>query len=282
MTLPANTRGPNCCTATRSEGVERARERYALGAHPVARAFEFEALGSDFGANGYATRAEADWLAGALELGRGHRLLDLGAGQGWPGLYLARETGCSVVVTDVPFEGPLEAARRARRERVVQRAWALVGDGEAPPFRADVFDAVIHADVLCCLPRKAATLRASRRVLRPGGRTAFGVIFPTPGLSPADRRRAHAAGPPDVALRRSYPAMLETAGFVDVEEHDRTAEYLVTARRKLAATERLANRLVELLGADGFVEERQRRIGAVAAVEEGLLRRAVFTARRPG
>ncbi len=48
---------------TSSEGIERARERYALGAHPVARAFEFESLGSDFGANGYATRSEADWLA---------------------------------------------------------------------------------------------------------------------------------------------------------------------------------------------------------------------------
>lgn len=268
-------------TTTGSEGIERARERYALGAHPVARAFEFETLGSDFGNNGYATRAEIDWLAGVLELGPGDRLLDVGAGQGWPGLYLARETGCSVALTDVPFEGPTQAARRARSERVSERAWVLLSSGDRLPFRPGTFDAVVHTDVLCCLPRKAATLRATRRMLRPGGRSAFGVIFPTPGLPPDERRRAVEAGPPNVALRSSYPNMLEAAGFVDVEEHDRTTEYLVTVRRKLAATERLATRLIELLGPDGFVEEKQRRLGAVDAIEAGLLRRAVFAARRP-
>lgn len=268
-------------TTTGSEAIERARQRYALGAHPVARAFEFETLGSDFGNNGYATRAEVDWLADLLELTTGNLVLDVGAGQGWPGVYLARRTGCSVVLTDVPFEGPRQSARRARRERVSMRAWSLLASSDALPLRPASFDAVVHADVLCCLPRKAATLRATHRMLRPGGRTAFGVIFPTPGLSPADRRRAHAAGPPDVALRRPYPDLLETAGFVDIDEHDRTAEYLITARRKLAATERLANRLVELLGPDGYAEERQRRIGAVDAIEASLLRRAVFVARRP-
>ena len=37
-----------------------------------------------------------------LGLGPGRRLLDVGGGQGWPGLYLARQTGCTVVRTPVP------------------------------------------------------------------------------------------------------------------------------------------------------------------------------------
>lgn len=45
-------------TATPDDGVERARRTYAVGEHPVARGVELRTLGSDFGANGYATLAE--------------------------------------------------------------------------------------------------------------------------------------------------------------------------------------------------------------------------------
>jgi hypothetical protein len=69
--------------------------------HPAVREVERRALGSDFGADGYTTRAEADELGRMLGLGPGHRLLDVGAGYGWPGLYLARETRCTVILTDL-------------------------------------------------------------------------------------------------------------------------------------------------------------------------------------
>ncbi|MGH9110826.1 MAG: hypothetical protein ACRDZN_00760 [Acidimicrobiales bacterium] len=62
------------------EAVERARWCCSVGEHPVAREVELRSLGSDFGADGYATRAEVDELARILQLGPGRRLLDVAAG----------------------------------------------------------------------------------------------------------------------------------------------------------------------------------------------------------
>ena len=33
------------------------------------------------------------------------RTLDVGAGSGWPSLYLVRETGCEAALVDLPLEG---------------------------------------------------------------------------------------------------------------------------------------------------------------------------------
>jgi SAM-dependent methyltransferase len=124
-------------------------ERYGRQASDATRELERRAIGGDFGANGYTTAAQANLLARRLDLGPGKLLLDVGAGQGWPGVYLAKATGCSVVVTDLPPEAMREAARRAMRENVAPRARAVVASARRLPFSSAVFDAIVHTDVLC-------------------------------------------------------------------------------------------------------------------------------------
>jgi cyclopropane fatty-acyl-phospholipid synthase-like methyltransferase len=106
-------------------------------------------IGGDWGANGYTTMAQADLLGDTLGLASGVRLLDLGAGRGWPGLYLAVRSGCDLVLSDVPFEGLRLALARAAAERANGRAAAVASSARALPFRPGTFDAVVHTDVLC-------------------------------------------------------------------------------------------------------------------------------------
>jgi 2-polyprenyl-3-methyl-5-hydroxy-6-metoxy-1,4-benzoquinol methylase len=124
-------------------------QRYGAALPPVARQIEQRVIGGDWGANGFTTMAQADTLAHELHLSAGDRLLDLGTGRGWPGLYLAARTGCQVVLTDLPLEGLRVAANRATREGLAARTAVVAAAASALPFQAGSFDAVIHTDVLC-------------------------------------------------------------------------------------------------------------------------------------
>lgn len=123
-------------------------DRYAIGRAGILDDIERRVIGDAWGANGFTTRAQADELARCLELAPGMRLLDIGAGRGWPSLYLGARTGCEVVVTDLPFEGLALARERARREQV-RLLGGIAASARDLPFRPESFDAIVHTDVLC-------------------------------------------------------------------------------------------------------------------------------------
>ena len=140
------------------ETAEHFAERYRVAPAEVSRRIELAVIGGDWGANGYTTMAQAGLLAHELGLRPSARLLDLGAGRGWPGLYLAAATGCRVVLADRPIEGLRGAAARARRETLAARARRetlaaraapVVASARALPFPPATFDAIVHTDVLC-------------------------------------------------------------------------------------------------------------------------------------
>jgi methylase of polypeptide subunit release factors len=125
------------------------QERYRNTPSPLTSQIEQRVIGGDWGANGFTTMAQADTLAQELGLSAADRLLDLGTGRGWPGLYLAVKTGCRVVLADLPLEGLRVSANRAAGEGLAARTGVVAAAASGLPFRADSFDAVIHTDVLC-------------------------------------------------------------------------------------------------------------------------------------
>ena len=105
---------------------------------------EFERLPGEFFA-----RAFLRTYARELHLSAADRLLDLGSGRGWPGLYLAARTGCRVILTDLPLEGLRVAANRAASEALAARTGVVASAASGLPFQAGSFDVIIHTDVLC-------------------------------------------------------------------------------------------------------------------------------------
>jgi SAM-dependent methyltransferase len=136
-------------TAQEQEARDRFADRYRQERVDIVREIEQRVIGGDWGANGYTTVAQADELAERLRLRRGDLLLDLGAGRGWPGLYLAATTGCSVLLADLPLEGLTVARDRIATEHLEARAWCVSASARELPFRTATFDAVVHTDVLC-------------------------------------------------------------------------------------------------------------------------------------
>lgn len=126
---------------------ERFRDYYANSADPALRELERRVLGVDYGGNSATDAGQAGRLAELLGLQSGHLLLDIGSGAGWPGMFLARESGCRVIFTDKPLAGLWQAATRAAEESI--RAASVAASGTHLPFRAAAFDAVTHSDVLC-------------------------------------------------------------------------------------------------------------------------------------
>ena len=121
---------------------------YEVWGPEVSRLINLETRGADVGANGYTTMAQADDLADALRLRPGVRLLDIGAGLGWPSLYLAEKTGCDVIVTDIPPATVRAAARRANEPPLSERCSFAVASADRLPFRTASFDAIVHTDTL--------------------------------------------------------------------------------------------------------------------------------------
>ncbi|MGQ0546137.1 MAG: class I SAM-dependent methyltransferase [Betaproteobacteria bacterium] len=218
-------------------------------------------------------------MARLLQLRAGMGLLELGAGAGWPGLYLARITGCDVTLMDIPLAGLRIVAERAAAERLAGACRIVAADAAALPVKDAAFDAISHSDLLCCLVAKALVLRECRRVVRSGGSMAFSVISIAPGLSPRDQRQAVEAGPPFKETELPYPALLEQSRWELAGCEDLTSAYARAVREMLREEEGRADALARILGEGEFAERLARRRRTLRAVEAGLLRRELFAVR---
>ena len=257
---------------------ERLDAFYPRAQSPVMLSIERSVCGCDYGGNSWTTRVEAHRIAALLGLGPTLRLLDVGAGSGWPGLYMAATRACDVVLVDLPLTGLRIAAERAIKDRLLGRCWLSVADASELPFREDSFDAISSSDLLCCLRDKRAVLEACQRVMRVGGRMVFTVITIAPDLSKKDHQRAVENGPEFIESDIQYPALLKQTGWTMLDQQDLTIEYAASCRRQLRADDEHKDALIALIGATEYSERQAGWRSKIAALDEDLLRRELFVA----
>ena len=164
-------------TADEQALIERFSNTYRrLTSSETMMEIERAVCGCDYGCTSWTTKDEAEKVSEMLGLSPGVKFLEVGAGAGWPGLYLAKETGCDATLTDLPPEGLKAATERAEKDGLSEKCQIIQADGAALPFTDGNFDAIYHSDVLCCLVEKRVVLEECRRVAGDEAKMVFSVI----------------------------------------------------------------------------------------------------------
>lgn len=251
-------------------------QSYRKATSPVLLSIERSVCGCDYGGTSWTTREEADRIGEALCLSPDKALLDVGAGAGWPALYLAKISGCSAVLVDLPLEGLRAAVKRINADGLSDRCIALLGDGAALPVEDGRFDAISHSDVLCCLPDKAGVLRECRRAIRKDGRMAFTVIYIRQDLLAADHAEAARFGPPFVETQTTYDTMLAATDWRVLSRVDLTPAFARTTRAMIDARLAHADGLTRLVGPAEHEEFLAQMRQKLRLIERRHLERAMF------
>lgn len=110
----------------------------------------------------------AEWLAGALDLKPGLRVLDLGCGRALSSVFFRREFGVQVWATDLWFD-PSENLRRVRDAGVDGGVFPIRADARSLPFAAEFFDAVVSIDSFVYYGTDDLYLTHLARLVKPGG-----------------------------------------------------------------------------------------------------------------
>ena len=236
------------------------------------RIWRANAYGGDFPAEfahiGFLTLGEARRLLEALAVGTGALLVDLACGAGGPGLWLAQQSGASLVGVDPSRAGLAAAEARARRVGLDKRSRFVEGTFEQTGLDDEAADALMSIEALQYAPDKRAALAEFLRILRPGATLAF-IAFEV------DPHKA--AGLPVLGVDPipDYRPLLEQAGFA-IDAYEETpgwstrvhaafqaiidaADTLAAEMGETAATSALAEAMVTVA-----VQPYPRRILAIA------------------
>jgi cyclopropane fatty-acyl-phospholipid synthase-like methyltransferase len=168
----------------------------------------------------------SEWLATAMELRPGMRVLDLGCGRAASSIFLRREFGVQVWATDLWFSVS-ENIQRTRDAGVEDGVFAIHADARSLPFAEEFFDAIVCIDSFIYYGTDDLHLNYLARFVKPGGAVGIagaGLMREIDGPMPEHLREwwtpdlwcLHSAG----WWRRHW----ERTGIMDIEVADSMAD----------------------------------------------------------
>ena len=166
----------------------------------------------EFAHVGFLTLDEGRRLVDLIAIDEGDVLVDLACGAGGPGLWVAKQTGATLIGIDPSATGIHAAKARAERVGLATRASFRQGTFEQTGLPDAAADAVMTIEAFQYAPDKRAAFAEFDRILRPGGRVAI-VCFE---VDPTKTDGVPVLGVDPIA---DYAPLLEDAGFaIDVYE----------------------------------------------------------------
>jgi arsenite methyltransferase len=224
-------------------------------------------------------------LGQLLELNPRTRVLDVAAGTGTSGIFLAKRFGCQVVGIDFSRKNVEEANRTALDMGLAERASFSWADAERLPFADGSFDAIICECSFCLVPDKQLAANEFARVLAGGGQVGLSDLTRTEPLSrDFDGLLSWIACIADAQPLAAYVARLSAANLAVriVEEHNNELVEFVHAIRTRLLVAEVAVGLQKLV-LPGFDFEAAKKLArhAQEAIAGGKLGYAIVTATKP-
>ena len=114
----------------------------------------------------------AEWLAEAVDLRPGMRVLDLGCGRALSSIFLHREFGVQVWAVDL-WCSVTENLQRIRDASVTDGVFPVHGDARSLPFAAGFFDAIVSIDSFMYYGTDDLYLNSLAWFVKPGGQVGI-------------------------------------------------------------------------------------------------------------
>lgn len=221
-------------------------------------------------------------MAGAVELGPGTQVLDLGCGYGSTARYLAANFGCQVTGTNISDKELDLARQRASEAGLAHLLTFEYGDFHSLSYQECSYDVVWSQEAFLHAADKNAVLSECRRVLKPNGPLIFTDVLVRRDTPAADRERIYErVQSPDMWDLDDYRAALSLLGFSITREEDWSQH---VARSYSWVRDRLReNReaLLPRIGADTI----DRTLGALSfwvdSANAGYIGWVMFVANKP-
>jgi SAM-dependent methyltransferase len=132
----------------------------------------------------------SEWLAGAMDLKPGMRVLDLGCGRACSSIFLHREFGVQVWATDLWFSAS-EKYERIRDAGALDGVFPIRANALELPFAAEFFDAIVCIDSYMYYGTDDLYLGYIAGFLKPGGQMGIalsGLVREFDGAAPEHLR----------------------------------------------------------------------------------------------
>ncbi len=168
----------------------------------------------------------SEWLATALDLRPGMRVLDLGCGRAMSSIFLHREFGVQVWAVDLMCSVS-ENLQRIRDAGLEQGVFPIHADARSLPFGADFFDAIVSIDSFFYYGTDDLFLNSLLRFVKPGGQVGIAgaaLIQEISGMVPEHLKEWWT---PDLWCLHSaqwWKMHWERTGLMDIEIADSHAE----------------------------------------------------------